>query len=703
MSDYWHGGWASDPMGKLPGTRAAAMSNGQYGPLNAIADIIGAIWKRNDERGEQKALSELYTPVDVNTSDTVSTPQFGDMSVSSLIDQNGQAPQQGFSLNPYTQSNNSMMDNAQRMGMDTTALQGFQNVAPAQFGSNAWYQQNVASAQPQAQQQEAQPTPQMAQQQTQPAQTTSEAVEYQKNLQEHPEWFDLEGNYIGNTYNMYDDVSDSNLDPLTARKLNLLSNDFQKHWGEPLGVTSMRRHGDGSSWHDSGQAFDVAGGPIETNPEARAWAVNQAEKYGLVPLDEYANPSPHATGGHLHFSDHGDELTNNYGGSSEEEQRQQEQVQPQQTQSGITMPQSQRYMPEKKELHQATPEQPWTEQYNSKERVIRAYDDAWSKKMKYITEKAPHLLQDRDMMANIMAMREKGKAQLLEDWDKTETKRNWDEFQIAMANGDYNKALFLGYKNGLDPKAMQVLMSPDYESQLVDFGGEQKIISKNRYTGDILVNGNAPTKEDLAMSLTPGQREQLALEREKFAHQVDMDNTKLAMAAERASGGGGGGGRSGGSSGGGSSGGSSSSGGGYSRQEVANANYAIKRHKEWMRANKGADETESPFYAAYVEGQRIVDEAHGIQQNDSGGGESGDDENVSAGQAIAEYQGMLNSGASYDDVVAQVQEDFDEEDADRIISELNPNDYANQFGGNNYRFAPINNIKGGFGAFNLLG
>lgn len=700
MADYWRGGWASDPMGKLPGTRAAAMSNGQYGPLNAIADIIGAIWKRNEERGEQKALSELYTPVDVNTSDTVSTPQFGDMSVSSLIDQNGQAPQQGFSLNPYTQSNNSMMDNAQRMGMDTKALQGFQNVAPAQFGSNAWYQQNVMPQQ--------QETPQQAQQQAQPPQIAEQQSNEAPGQYTPPAPEQSQADGLEQGFSKFDGVTMDNGRVGCAEavgKIGSRFSPFYKNMAEsqvyyvPTMVEQAQEAG-----------YDVVG--YDPSNVQRGDGIVYGDQDHIMIADgnggAYGNSSNALGADGPGAVVHGGDLED-YGTptaiikTSGDLQAAQPEAQQARSSGDIQLPQSQRYMPEKKELHQATPEQPWTEQYNSKERVIRAYDDAWSKKMKYITEKAPHLLQDRDMMANIMAMREKGKAQLLEDWDKTETKRNWDEFQIAMANGDYNKALFLGYKNGLDPKAMQVLMSPDYESQLVDFGGEQKIISKNRYTGDIRVNGNAPTKEDLAMSLTPGQREQLALEREKFAHQVDMDNTKLAMAAERASGGGGGGGRSGGSSGGGSSGGSSSSGGGYSRQEVANANYAIKRHKEWMRANKGADETESPFYAAYVEGQRIVDEAHGIQQNDSGGGESGDDENVSAGQAIAEYQGMLNSGASYDDVVAQVQEDFDEEDADRIISELNPNDYANQFGGNNYRFAPINNIKGGFGAFNLLG
>ena len=71
----------------------------------------------------------------------------------------------------------------------------------------------------------------------------------------------------------------------------------------------MKRYGDGSSWHDSGQAFDIAGGLVESSPEARQWLMDNASTYGLAGLDEYAKPSANATGGHIHFSDHGEEVT----------------------------------------------------------------------------------------------------------------------------------------------------------------------------------------------------------------------------------------------------------------------------------------------------------------------------------------------------------------------------------------------------------
>ena len=70
----------------------------------------------------------------------------------------------------------------------------------------------------------------------------------------------------------------------------------------------MKRNGDGSSWHDSGQAIDVANDLLASDPEARAWLIKQGEKYGLTSLDEYTNPSANATGGHIHFSDHGEPI-----------------------------------------------------------------------------------------------------------------------------------------------------------------------------------------------------------------------------------------------------------------------------------------------------------------------------------------------------------------------------------------------------------
>ena len=108
-------------------------------------------------------------------------------------------------------------------------------------------------------------------------------------------------------YTITDEVSDTNLDADTEARLNILAHDYQAQFGEPLQVTSMKRNGGGGSWHDSGQAFDVAGGGLESNENGeREWLMQRGQELGLTPLDEYAHPSKHATGLHIHFSNHED-------------------------------------------------------------------------------------------------------------------------------------------------------------------------------------------------------------------------------------------------------------------------------------------------------------------------------------------------------------------------------------------------------------
>ena len=529
-NSYWRSGWANKNV--LPGTKAAMMNGGRYQAWNAIADILGAVIQANDMKARAKANQILMDPVKVNTSDVVSTPEFKGMDIGSTVAER------------YAQQANPQGGGAQdlqRMGMPgaAQAMQGFEAMNP-QFGSDAWQRQNVVpqGAAP-AQQAPEGPAAMPVQQAAPQVSMTPQEVEYQKNLREHPEWFDLNGNYIGNTYTMYDGVSDSNLTPLTMRKLNLLSNAFKNQWGEPLGVTSMRRHGDGSSWHDSGQAFDVAGGLLETNPEARAWAVEQAAKYGLVPLDEYANPSPHATGGHLHFSDHGDELSTNY---QQAGQPTGQQGGPQAGQT-IRAPQTQQYVPPERQLHQATPEQPWTDTLNTREKVMGEYDRQWAAKMKEIEKVYPGLLSDPEAMREIMAMREQGRQNVLGEWGKTETRRNWENFQRA---GSPQEKLYYAIQNGLDLNQAKMLMTPEWENTFANFGGEMRMVSKNKYTGDVLVNGHEMTQDDLRMTMTPAQEQQIAMQRER----LEMERERLNLAKEKAAAGGGG--RSGGGSGAGS-------------------------------------------------------------------------------------------------------------------------------------------------------
>ena len=115
-------------------------------------------------------------------------------------------------------------------------------------------------------------------------------------------------------YTISGEVSNPNLTDLTEQKLRLLDRDYYNQYGRHFYITSMARNGGGESWHDSAQAFDTADDFLEGNADARNWLIDKAKEYGLYGLDEYSNPSANATGGHLHFSDHGEAL-NGSGGS----------------------------------------------------------------------------------------------------------------------------------------------------------------------------------------------------------------------------------------------------------------------------------------------------------------------------------------------------------------------------------------------------
>ena len=114
-------------------------------------------------------------------------------------------------------------------------------------------------------------------------------------------------------YTVSGEVSSTDVTPLTDQKMRLLDAAYYNKYGQHLFVTSMKRNGDGGSWHDSGQAFDTADDNLENNKEARDWLISEGEKLGLTPLDEYEHPSANATGGHIHFSDHGEPIPDGIG------------------------------------------------------------------------------------------------------------------------------------------------------------------------------------------------------------------------------------------------------------------------------------------------------------------------------------------------------------------------------------------------------
>lgn len=107
--DYWHGGWANG--GMLPGTRAAMtarQAGGSYGPLNALADILGAYWQKKDRDDANKAVEDYE-----NNFDSLVSPQ--------------EAPQVS----------------APSVLEGLTGGQEQSLIQPGQFGSKEWGEQNL--------------------------------------------------------------------------------------------------------------------------------------------------------------------------------------------------------------------------------------------------------------------------------------------------------------------------------------------------------------------------------------------------------------------------------------------------------------------------------------------------------------------------------------------------------------------------------
>lgn len=105
---------------------------------------------------------------------------------------------------------------------------------------------------------------------------------------------------------------DDAITTLTAQKLHLLAEKYYELTGTQPTVTSMHRYGDGSSYHDSGQAFDLSDDNLANNADLRHQLADYAATIGLNALDEYETqygPNGQYYGSNnVHFTDHGTPL-----------------------------------------------------------------------------------------------------------------------------------------------------------------------------------------------------------------------------------------------------------------------------------------------------------------------------------------------------------------------------------------------------------
>ena len=101
-----------------------------------------------------------------------------------------------------------------------------------------------------------------------------------------------------------DGVDLSNAQPHTIAGLNHISDIFKQMTGKQLIVTSGNdgdMHAGGEFSHGNGWKVDVSGNGLE-DPEVRHAFIQQCQNLGIDVLDEYENPSPNSTGGHLDLS-----------------------------------------------------------------------------------------------------------------------------------------------------------------------------------------------------------------------------------------------------------------------------------------------------------------------------------------------------------------------------------------------------------------
>lgn len=138
-------------------------------------------------------------------------------------------------------------------------------------------------------------------------------------------------------------TGDDAITTLTAQKLHLIAQKYYELTGEQPTVTSMHRYGNGDSWHDSGQAFDLSDNNLANNPDLRHQLEEYGRQIGLVPLDEYETQYDPQTGryygeNNVHFSDHGDAIPGGY--APQQPAQQTAPVQPNITQDSVVIPQT---------------------------------------------------------------------------------------------------------------------------------------------------------------------------------------------------------------------------------------------------------------------------------------------------------------------------------------------------------------------------
>lgn len=116
-------------------------------------------------------------------------------------------------------------------------------------------------------------------------------------------------------YIVYEGGDIDGLTDLTKQKAAIFAKNVTNRTGVKPRISSAKRNGDGSSWHDSGQAFDIDNDEIFDENYQQVLR-EEAQKVGLIYLREVTADEQRqygATGPNIHFSDHGDAIPYTFG------------------------------------------------------------------------------------------------------------------------------------------------------------------------------------------------------------------------------------------------------------------------------------------------------------------------------------------------------------------------------------------------------
>lgn len=274
-NDYWRGGWANNPglmTQSLPGTQAAMLDQrlgGNYGPVNALADILGAyLQKRSQEGALSYVANQLPKDLDSMTDpayvqNPVTPERYGEKAIGEALQDLQHTPaanggtvltnpdwlhknDEGLHLNPlqrYADNSPSLIEAARQFAQMNPKIQRPAQASPSyydlnnaalekKYANDKLYLTNNGYSDADADA--------LLNQQTE-YKGRADAVAFRQNKQEHPEQF-VGNTYVGMDENAKQKALQDQAEVAQAKASVLNADPYQLKSGmEQYGFTGQRR------------------------------------------------------------------------------------------------------------------------------------------------------------------------------------------------------------------------------------------------------------------------------------------------------------------------------------------------------------------------------------------------------------------------------------------------------------------------------